>query len=1097
MRQLRRTLSGSSPPQPPPLLPRTLSGSSSSSSEALAFLRFIPEGADSLAEQLSSVAARNDATRECALRLRAAVRAPGTLCTGSSDASVERLVARGAVKRVKRRQDLRIGAVVLWKGSHHGSAQWVASEVVEADRSYNYLLRLLLPDSTTSRPKNVNPGRGERFCCVKSFPRTFAPSQSLDSEELIALLRRYPLAVRRLEPLVSLEGEGGGDGCGVTDDDDATLLELALRPNAAQLEDCVLAAIAEASATGRELTAIYVDLIADGRLTTAAQRTARLDDFVRGGADPERLLLASALLESIPLATHLREVTDVKGTAIIQGDGRQASVVGAHSSIPEVVHFFRRFGTFLQRYVLEPRILHRSKTCLVCIATDAAHPDARSVALKLMHHRGEFTREIAMRGTIEHDEVVIGLLGWHVPADEEPVLGTTCEAAFPRAVSASASSSAEIEELGLSGLTSSSSSGQRSAPTGSSEDRAAHPLHSGFKYVLVMERGGQSILVETLTHRIAGVDANGVARLACAIVRRVAELHRRGVVHGDLKLRNVIRCGQRGWCDEPSRQCEEEPLCLCDLDASLLEGELHGPTTKISTAYAAPELQVALLRGERLKAERSLDMWSLGVILFELCTGHHLFAQDISNDNMVLLFDKARLATWRCVDDAALHAVFADEDSECSATQRDDARHLIRWCLAGHAADRPTVHEVLEHRFLSEYAPGGGGGVAPPVDSVEHHTVVDPSLFHLIGRTLATCAHSSARMRFHIFLSHTQLEASGDAAALCASLATLGLHAWRDMSQVDLTDAGMRQGVFDSDVFVLFLTNSALSRTFCLKEIAYAIEFKKPILFVRENEERFFRFDLERWHSDRCTKRADDVSTSGGGSGLGFTWEKGWLQNNFADVPTSIVQLVEEAWESYTMLPFRRRDFEVAALAREVVRRSKALHGTAWGGALPASPAHRAARCGAKRRVCILFDRSDDRAYRTSVEFVRSVDLVASATEWVEVDAAFEKIEGASHFVVLLTDGALVEGSECVRQLARVSASGARCVYLYFPSGDSFFNFSDFNARSAEGSSDFAIAARAIAGSEALKWRPPSPATKRYEHDALILEVLKRLRVVG
>lgn len=125
------------------------------------------------------------------------------------------------------------------------------------------------------------------------------------------------------------------------------------------------------------------------------------------------------------------------------------------------------------------------------------------------------------------------------------------------------------------------------------------------------------------------------------------------------------------------------------------------------------------------------------------------------------------------------------------------------------------------------------------------------------------------------------------------------------------------------------------------------------------------------------------------------------------------------------------------------------------------------------------------------------MDLVASATEWVEVDAAFEKIEGASHFVVLLTDGALVEGSECVRQLARVSASGARCVYLYFPSGDSFFNFSDFNARSAEGSSDFAIAARAIAGSEALKWRPPSPATKRYEHDALVLEVLKRLRVVG
>ena len=42
------------------------------------------------------------------------------------------------------------------------------------------------------------------------------------------------------------------------------------------------------------------------------------------------------------------------------------------------------------------------------------------------------------------------------------------------------------------------------------------------------------------------------------------------------------------------------------------------------------------------------------------------------------------------------------------------------------------------------------------------------------------------------------------------------------MNEDDLTEAGMRQGIYDSEIFVYFLTNSALSREFCLKELAWA-----------------------------------------------------------------------------------------------------------------------------------------------------------------------------------------------------------------------------------------------------------------------------------
>ena len=71
------------------------------------------------------------------------------------------------------------------------------------------------------------------------------------------------------------------------------------------------------------------------------------------------------------------------------------------------------------------------------------------------------------------------------------------------------------------------------------------------------------------------------------------------------------------------------------------------------------------------------------------------------------------------------------------------------------------------------------------------------------------------------------------------------------LSKQDLTEAGMRQGVYDSDVVILFLTNSVLNRSFCQKEVGWALELDKPVIMVVEEEERFCPFDLRRWKQDR------------------------------------------------------------------------------------------------------------------------------------------------------------------------------------------------------------------------------------------------------
>ena len=61
----------------------------------------------------------------------------------------------------------------------------------------------------------------------------------------------------------------------------------------------------------------------------------------------------------------------------------------------------------------------------------------------------------------------------------------------------------------------------------------------------------------------------------------------------------------------------------------------------------------------------------------------------------------------------------------------------------------------------------------------------------------------------------------------------------------EITEGAMRQGVKDSEAFIVCLTNSYLSRPCCLKELGWAIEFEKPILVVVEER---VDFGLGRWN---------------------------------------------------------------------------------------------------------------------------------------------------------------------------------------------------------------------------------------------------------
>ena len=228
-----------------------------------------------------------------------------------------------------------------------------------------------------------------------------------------------------------------------------------------------------------------------------------------------------------------------------------------------------------------------------------------------------------------------------------------------------------------------------------------------YPYCIVMEAGDCTLQSVVAHQNMAGNDWDEIRHVTKHLMLAVRHVHEKGAIHGDLKPMNIVIVNGRPQ--------------LIDFDASVSVEEKEDAGVKVSTAYCAPELlcedengsifarsatsespkRTNLQNGARVEkvyslvtASYAMDMWSIGAILYLLCTGCTLFLSTVEDDiydedDLKLLLD------WTPTTKA----------KKLASISNPTARNLCSMLMAKDPSRRLDCARALSHSFFTGHVP--------------------------------------------------------------------------------------------------------------------------------------------------------------------------------------------------------------------------------------------------------------------------------------------------------------------------------------------------------------------------------------------------------
>ncbi|XP_039803599.1 mitogen-activated protein kinase kinase kinase 17-like [Panicum virgatum] len=195
-------------------------------------------------------------------------------------------------------------------------------------------------------------------------------------------------------------------------------------------------------------------------------------------------------------------------------------------------------------------------------------------------------------------------------------------------------------------------------------------------YELFLEFAPGGTLADAAARRGGRLPERDAAAYAADVARGLAYVHGAGLVHGDVKPRNVVIGG-------------DGRAKLADFGCARRAGAAGAPIGG-TPAFMAPEVA----RGEGQGP--AADVWALGCTVIEMATGR---------------------APWSGVVGDVLAAVrligYTDAAPEVPRWLSAEARDFVDRCLARRPGDRPTAAQLLEHPFLASADAAKGEWVSP------------------------------------------------------------------------------------------------------------------------------------------------------------------------------------------------------------------------------------------------------------------------------------------------------------------------------------------------------------------------------------------------